>query len=177
MTAIVKRYVWLSDMIRIRKFSVGAEIGCAIGATSERLLKYCPNLILYAVDLWDIVPEEIRDNNYDTWDFTKVHRQFNDAIRPYKDRVIIMPGISWEIALQIKDKSLDFIFIDAAHNYESVKKDILAWTPKIKDNGIITGHDFEFPGVEKALKELVPTWKVGTASDHVWWAEKREVLC
>jgi len=177
MGIIIKRYVWLSDMINSERFTIGAEIGCAIGATTSRLLSACPDLILYAVDLWGVIPEEVRDNNYDTWDFTEVRKQFDNSIKPYRDRVHIMPGISWEIALQFKDRTLDFIFIDAAHNYESVKKDILAWTPKLKDNGIITGHDFEFPGVEKALKELIPTWKIGTASDHVWWAEKKEVLC
>lgn len=50
---------------------------------------------------------------------------------------------------------MDFVFIDAAHDYESVKKDINAWLPKVKENGIIAGHDYEWcDDVKKAVKEF-----------------------
>ena len=41
------------------------------------------------------------------------------------------------------DHSLDMVFIDGAHDYESVMTDILSWLPKIKKNGLICGHDYE----------------------------------
>jgi predicted O-methyltransferase YrrM len=40
------------------------------------------------------------------------------------------------------DASLDFVFIDANHTYEAVKRDIDAWLPKMKPGGIISGHDY-----------------------------------
>lgn len=50
--------------------------------------------------------------------------------------------------------SVDFVFIDAAHDYDSVKKDILAWLPKTK--GVIAGHDYipTYPGVMGAVDEI-----------------------
>lgn len=40
------------------------------------------------------------------------------------------------------DKSLDAVYIDENHIYERVKIDIEHWLPKIKDGGIICGHDY-----------------------------------
>lgn len=58
-----------------------------------------------------------------------------------------------------EDNSCKAIFLDAAHDYESVAKDLEAWWPKIKNGGILSGHDFygkengfsEENGVAKAL--------------------------
>lgn len=41
------------------------------------------------------------------------------------------------------NKSIDFVFIDGAHDYASVCKDIRAWLPKVKKGGIIAGHDYK----------------------------------
>lgn len=65
-------------------------------------------------------------------------------------------GCSWEVAGSYEDASLDFCFIDADHTYESVSKDIDAWRSKVKNGGILAGHDYvERPGfgVTRAVNE------------------------
>jgi predicted O-methyltransferase YrrM len=57
------------------------------------------------------------------------------------------------------DQSLDFVFIDASHEYEDVKNDINAWFPKVKVGGVLAGHDYyennDFaPGVKMAVNEI-----------------------
>ena len=44
---------------------------------------------------------------------------------------------------KITDESLDICFIDANHTYDSVKKDIQSYLPKVKPGGILCGHDCE----------------------------------
>ena len=61
-----------------------------------------------------------------------------------------------------EDGSLDFVFIDASHEYEHVKADILKWYPKVKNGGVLAGHDCypnnpEFGGVYKAVTEIFGT--------------------
>jgi len=63
---------------------------------------------------------------------------------------------SGEAANQISDGSVDFIYIDAGHNYEAVKQDILLWKPKLKTVGIMAGDDYEWPGLKNAVKEIFP---------------------
>jgi predicted O-methyltransferase YrrM len=53
-----------------------------------------------------------------------------------------------------KDNSLDFVFIDASHDYESVLQDMRSWYAKVKPGGIFAGddHDSNWPGVTQAVQ-------------------------
>ena len=65
------------------------------------------------------------------------------------------------------DQSLDFVFLDADHDYESVKADIAAWLPKVKPGGILAGHDYMcgWPGVDRAVAEA---FNAVTFQDNSW---------
>jgi len=65
----------------------------------------------------------------------------------------IIEGDSAESALLFDNESCDVVFIDAAHDYDSVVKDIAAWKDKVKTNGIFSGHDYPFDDVKKAVDE------------------------
>lgn len=62
---------------------------------------------------------------------------------------------SLEASKLYADGSLDFVFLDAAHDFENVSADINAWFPKVKPDGFIAGHDYslDWPGVVKAVQE------------------------
>lgn len=52
----------------------------------------------------------------------------------------------------------DFAFIDAAHDYESVKADIARVREVLSDDGLIAFHDYKapsHPGIEAAVGELI----------------------
>lgn len=71
-------------------------------------------------------------------------------------------------------ESLDFAFLDADHQYNSVRSDILAWLPKIKPGAFLGGHDFneyESPGVIQAVDELL-----GIANVQLFGKENRSWL-
>lgn len=71
-------------------------------------------------------------------------------------------GTSWDVAGLYQDATLDFVFLDAGHDFDSVRRDIEAWAPKVKESGILAGHDFcqEFPGVVRAVEELIGRFRV-----------------
>jgi predicted O-methyltransferase YrrM len=66
------------------------------------------------------------------------------------DSISVIEKYSADAAKDFEDNSLDLIFIDAEHDYENVKLDILSWTPKLKSGGIIFGHDYPDPKIENA---------------------------
>ncbi len=59
--------------------------------------------------------------------------------------------LSWKAADRYCDESLDFVFIDAAHDEDSVSRDLAAWWPKVRPGGIMAGHDLDREGVRAAL--------------------------
>jgi predicted O-methyltransferase YrrM len=77
-----------------------------------------------------------------------------------------MPSI--EYVKLVKDQSIDFIYIDGNHQYSSVKEDILAWLPKIKNGGIISGHDYSWPSVQQATNEIFNRAPNKTYEDSSW---------
>jgi len=166
-----KRFIWLTNLIRENNLKIGAEIGCHRGATTSALLRRNPDLKLIAVDLW----ADSGSVQYKDWNFKSSKSSFDARVRLYTQRVIVLQGLSWEMAEKVNDNSLDFVFIDADHEYESVVKDIKAWTPKVKDDGFVTGHDTHFKGVYEAINELIPNWKPA-GIDHVWYCKKGDVL-
>lgn len=93
------------------------------------------------------------DNVFSTFMGNVYQSQLQDIINPIK-------ASSTEAAALYPDNSIDVVFIDADHTYEAVLADIKAWYPKVKEGGIIAGHDFSFnpdfpyPGVTKAVLEF-----------------------
>jgi 23S rRNA U2552 (ribose-2'-O)-methylase RlmE/FtsJ len=64
----------------------------------------------------------------------------------------------------------DLVYIDGAHDYNNVKKDILNFLPKVKIGGYITGHDYNTAdyGVIQAVNEIFPLDNIETFSDSSW---------
>lgn len=143
------REYFLLELARKFRWTRGAEIGVRTGRTLFHLLQNLPDLHMYAVD--------------------KDVSQFDSApcIVKYRSRLTILEGVSWEMACNVPDASLDFYFIDAGHGYKSVTRDILAWTPKIKLSGWLLGHDINFPAVNSAVRDTLGHFEVG--SDNVWF--------
>lgn len=145
-----RKYV-LERIIRENNFTIGAELGVQKGITHQYLLDVFPNLTLIGVDIKKQTP-------------------------PNLDRSIFYEMKTSEAANEIKDKSLDFIFIDANHSYQYVKDDIKRWSPKVKLGGYIIGHDYNnmvsAPGVTKAVNECFPSYQLQFDDDMIWYVKK-----
>ena len=89
-------------------------------------------------------PELLNDKDY-------LYNTFLNNISPVKDIITPIRKFSLDAVTLYKDNSLDFIFIDAAHDYDNVLADIKAWYPKCKkETGVISGHDYSWgPEVKK----------------------------
>jgi predicted O-methyltransferase YrrM len=75
-------------------------------------------------------------------------------MKEFKARAVIVQADSVSAAKKFAPNSLDFVYIDAAHDYRSVWADLQAWFPIVKTGGIIAGHDYKDSFVRKNLVEV-----------------------
>lgn len=71
--------------------------------------------------------------------------------------VIIHKGFSNQVLNNFEDNYFDVIYIDGDHTYDGVKSDLYLSFKKVKNGGLICGHDYTekmFPGVVKAVNEF-----------------------
>lgn len=157
----------------VERFPSGSkfvEIGSWKGKSSAFLAVEIANsnkdIEFTCIDTWEgsVEHEGMKDLQY-------LYNIFTDNMKPLEKyyRPLRMPSL--EAANQFEDYSLDFVFIDASHEYEDVKKDIAAWIKKVKPGGVIAGHDYYikdydyFPGVKQAVNESLTNFE---ASEDCW---------
>jgi hypothetical protein len=72
------------------------------------------------------------------------------------DMITIIQSDSAAAAQYFRDAQLAGCFIDAAHDYASVCRDLAAWTPKVRPTGLLSGHDAQDPEVRRAVAKSIP---------------------
>jgi hypothetical protein len=132
------------------KAEVVAEVGVREGYFSKFILDNTSVKKLYAIDPWE--------NNVELSDCEAVFQTCKNLLNTFGERAEMIKGYSPFAAEMFEDNSLDFIYIDGLHDYESVKADIAGFYPKLKVGGIIAGHDYhleDWPGVYNAVNEFI----------------------
>lgn len=143
---------FISDIVKNNNLKLGAEIGVRTGRTLFYVLDNNPLCEMYAIDK----------------DITQF---FNDSVKQkYGHRLKTYETDSRVSADFVADGSLDFFFIDASHTYKNVKKDLIAWIPKLREDGWMLGHDIDYPSVDAAVKDVIGFYEVGP--DNVWLSRK-----
>ena len=77
----------------------------------------------------------------------------------YGDTITLVIAESVKASRLFADASLDWVHLDARHDYASVKADIEAWLPKVKRGGWLSGDDYDqikWPEVIQAVADLLP---------------------
>lgn len=156
---------WLAEKASTK--SCIAEIGSWRGK-STRAMADNTSATIYAVDTWDGTP----DDGIQAAELAQLpHGLYEDFQKNLSGCTNVRPMrmTSLEAASKLSDLRFDMIFIDAAHDYESVKSDILAWRSLLAPNGLLCGHDFGgAEGVNRAVNELISMSKVDVGM--IWYA-------
>lgn len=134
----------LPFVLNARKlFDCGAEIGVGQGLFSDHLLAHWRGALI-SVDPWlEADPDDYVDVcNVSQDALEKCYGETTERLAKYGGRSSIWRMTSDEAAKRIPPHSLDFVYIDARHDYDSVKRDVETWFPLIKPGGLIAGHDY-----------------------------------
>ena len=166
---------------------VGVEIGVWRADTSVYLLNRFRNIELHGVDPYLVFDGELSDRTDDCIHLVAYETQAEaDAIyrralfryRDFNGQAVLHRMESDKAVNEFVDNSLDFVYIDGNHHYESVKQDIELWLPKIKDTGLIIGYDFNWKkSVEDVARAVVETFGYNYSMlKNTWWITKADYL-
>lgn len=137
------------------------EIGCWLGKSTHALLSGCKDGLVYAVDHFKGSPGEPAHKEAATRDMSI---EFFKNVGHFQNLCMLKMD-SIEASKLFADKSVDMVFVDGAHDYQSVLADLKAWMPKC--NWLLCGHDHSQDGVPQALKDCGIKYRL-EAENSLW---------
>jgi hypothetical protein len=155
--------------------STFVEIGCWMGQSIIHFAQRCQDL---GKDMRIFVVDTFKGEEGQTMHIPIVEEHGGSVLDTFKsnieaagvaDMITIIQSDSAEAAAQFADLSVDGLYIDAAHEYEPVCRDLEAWIPKVKKGGILSGHDYQHEPVRRAVDEAMERngWTLNTIG-NVW---------
>ena len=154
---------WQTKMAaRIPKGGTYLEVGVFLGSSLAKMGELRPDISLIAVDPWEDAPApgwvgsgesifagEIAPHGGLFMAFLyHMQKHAADTLR----RTKVIRGTTRTVRIL---ETVDFLFIDGAHDEASVASDLAWFAPRVRMGGIISGHDYtpDFPGVIVAVDE------------------------
>jgi hypothetical protein len=135
---------------------VAAEIGVAQGDFAAVLLEKAKPSKLHLIDPWSHLESDLLggaalldgakggnglapppENAEGDKQFAAIRARF--AAEP---RVALHRHYSYRVVPTFADRQFDFVYIDGNHTYEFVLRDLRDCAAKVKEDGLILGHDF-----------------------------------
>lgn len=161
----------------IKRFPNGSrfvEVGCFVGKSFcymlEKIKESNKKIDCWAVDLFKLAPDASFHGGETPWakgksiDDIAAIEGSDFMFKRFKENVDNCPGkefvkgiiqdYSIYAARQFPDYNFDFIFIDAGHTYDDVKRDLIAWYPKLRYGGLLAGHDIVSTDIQRAVLEF-----------------------
>jgi hypothetical protein len=76
-------------------------------------------------------------------------------------------------AAHFADGTVDVVFIDADHSGWGLARDVAAWLPKLKADGLLCGHDFSdgFPELQRIVNEMFPDRRI-VSETSIWQVDR-----
>ena len=160
-----------SDMLlalRPEKGLVICEVGVGLGGFSRFLLDHMRPSSFVAIDQFDLHKEQ------NLWGHSPAqlfggatHQAFYEQTFAYRsDIMTVLRGQSHECLAMQQEGAFDILYIDAGHDYDSVRRDAAAGVGKVKPDGLLVFNDYTLHdagyGVVQAVNELIVAsdWKV-----------------
>lgn len=144
-----------------------AEIGVFRGDFSQTILDVCQPSELHLIDPWHFdldfdyfaPSKSSRFSDPEGWsksiaawtgapEGVHINDHFDAIARDVASRFAADPRVTihrkmaHQAALEVPDQYFDFVYVDGAHDYENVLRDLTCYAPKLKTGGVILGDDY-----------------------------------
>jgi hypothetical protein len=155
---IKEHHYILIDILKKEKFKKFAEIGVWKSNLTKRILRNTSEIEEYwAVDAWDIDFALSRTEKRRTVeDWFSMYLNCCELMR-YFPQLKVIKATSEHASTVFPDSYFDMVYLDANHEYEDVYADIGYWLPKVRDGGLLGGHDYgghRWAGVKEAVDKF-----------------------
>jgi predicted O-methyltransferase YrrM len=162
-------YDKVDELVRSIHAKTILEVGVAYGYHAEHLLDTHKDLQSYIgidpyisqYDAKDIFCSDVHKmfkgvSVQDSMD--KLYTAVDEMLQSKKaagKETVLHRSTSTEVAKNLANDSIDFIFVDGSHLYQDVLLDLHTLWPKVSKGGILCGDDFKtWPDVARAVKEF-----------------------
>jgi hypothetical protein len=142
------------------------EVGVAYGDFSIHILNTLKPDLFIAIDSFVITAGKEPWGRHTLQELQCSHQEyytrlFSEQIQ--RGKMVVKKGLSWDMLEQLPDNSIDYIYVDADHSYESVSKEIAILKLKVKPQAIVHFNDYTYfdqnalmpYGVPKAVNEFM----------------------
>lgn len=152
-----KALIKLIDQLETNQ-PVGAEIGVWRAGNVMHLLDRIESLEMFLIDAWDpsLYDGDTTDDDLNEETQSEAIENEHEARRrlePFQDRIKIIKEDHRDAGDQVND--LDFVFLDARHDYKGTIQQIAYWYNQVKEGGFVAGHDYDRPEFNFEVKEAV----------------------
>ena len=134
----------LGRLLEAEGATSGVEVGVQKGDFSHMLLTHWPGCQSYGmVDLWRQQADYKDGANVDSAQQLTLMKQAIEQASTFRHvRLSVCRNFSTVCASRLANSSVDFIYLDARHDYLGVLADLNAFWPKLRRGGIMAGHDY-----------------------------------
>lgn len=141
--APVDRQTFWTSFLTLSGRSVIAEVGVYRGDFAARVLDECDAVErYYMVDPWRHLDDWNKPANKSNDIFERYYQEVLDKTAAHEAKRVLLRGRTLEVADQIGDGELDFVYIDGDHTLRGITTDLQKMYPKVRDGGFIGGDDF-----------------------------------
>lgn len=168
-----RKELWIHILNKLKCKNI-CEIGVYKGDFAEELLNSIKEIETYTlIDPWEQQSNWNKPANVSNEKFNNVRLQALKRLSSHKDKIIEIKNTTKKAVKEIKDKSIDFAYIDGDHTLRGITIDLDLIFNKVIENGFIGGDD--------CLKNI---WQHSTNYDPtlvfpyiIYFAESRDLRC
>lgn len=137
-------------------YRVGAEVGVSGGYFSRSLWEANRESTIHSVDPYSDYPDYLE--NYTQERMDALYAEAQEYLKG--TGCVLMREYSMEAVESFRDGELDFVYIDANHEFLHFTQDVAKWSEKVRPGGIVSGHDFARYKRRPIchVKEVVQAW-------------------
>ena len=138
--AITQRAYFPLVLNGMNSFKIGMEVGVADGRFSELFLKHiAKNFTWYMIEPFPTKYLQQRLDASCRHNLSWCKRNIGNGVQYIHKKGFSLDA---DVLNELSGIKFDFIYLDGAHDYVNVKKEMVAYWPLLRSGGILAGHDY-----------------------------------